>query len=165
MRVARKPGLLTRWSCRVNAATIISDLHALGVRIEAHGDKLELAPASVIPPELVEQVRAHKPAVLAHLRWQVKKPERSVEDETKEIAQMVHEDGFALLWCEAVQDLVAFLRDDVDPATIPAGFLVYTEAELRELFGKPGMTPRRLRMIHRIKTAGAKIVNGRHRNA
>lgn len=55
-----------------------------------------------------------------------------------------------------MNDTIAFHRDDVDPATNPAGFAPYSESELRELFGvdKPDVS---LRMIHEAKKLGMRV--------
>ena len=62
-----------------------------------------------------------------------------------------------------LRDLVAFHRDDVDPATIPAGFVPYSDDELRYLFGEDGdqPSPDALRLIHAAKKTGAIITNSR----
>ena len=58
---------------------------------------------------------------------------------------------------------MAFHRDDVDPATIPAGFVPYSDDELRYVFnadeGVP--SPDGLRLIHAAKKTGAIITNSR----
>ena len=68
-------------------------------------------------------------------------------------------DRYCLQWCAAVKDLVAFHRDGVNPATIPMGFLPYSEGELAELFGgDKGITSSRLRLIHAAKVQGGRVV-------
>jgi hypothetical protein len=49
---------------------LLAALGTLGVRVEAIGDRLRYHPASVVPPELLEQMRRHKLAILALLRGQ-----------------------------------------------------------------------------------------------
>jgi hypothetical protein len=67
------------------------------------------------------------------------------------------------MWCEVLRDLVAFHRDDVDPATIPAPFVPYSDDELRHRFGEDGSepSPDALRLIHAAKKTGAIITNSR----
>jgi hypothetical protein len=74
-----------------------------------------------------------------------------------ELVRRVEEEGYVLLWCEVLRDLVAFHRNDVDPATIPAGFVPYSDDELRHLFGEDGaqLSPDGLRLIHTAKRTGA----------
>ena len=52
---------------------------------------------------------------------------------------------------------------EVDPATIPAGFVPYSDDELRHLFGEDGAqpSPDGLRLIHAAKQAGAVITDSR----
>ena len=85
------------------------------------------------------------------------------DDEMTELERRVEEEGDVLLWCEVLRDLVAFHRNDVDPATIPAGFVPYSEDELRHLFGEDGSEPSLdgLRLIHASKKTGAIITNSR----
>ena len=49
-------------------AALLDELTRRGVTITPNGDKLRLRPAAALPPDLVEQVRAHKPEILTLLR-------------------------------------------------------------------------------------------------
>lgn len=51
----------------MNATELLERLTALGVTVTANGDKLRLEPASRIPPAMMEELRANKPAVIAAL--------------------------------------------------------------------------------------------------
>jgi hypothetical protein len=51
----------------MNAASLLDELHSLGVTLEARGDRLRFRPVNAVPPELVEHLRANKEEVLAHL--------------------------------------------------------------------------------------------------
>jgi len=51
----------------MNVTSLLSELHSLGVTLEAHGDRLRFRPVSAVPPDLVEHLRANKQEVLAHL--------------------------------------------------------------------------------------------------
>ena len=88
---------------------------------------------------------------------------REQAGEMTELVRRVEEEGYVLLWCEVLRDLVAFHRDDVAPATIPAGFVPYSDDELRHLFGEDGdqPSPDALRLIHAAKKTGAIITNSR----
>jgi hypothetical protein len=51
--------------------SVLASLARLGVRVEAvSGNRLRYHPASAVPPELIEQLRQHKMAILAMLRGQ-----------------------------------------------------------------------------------------------
>ena len=64
-----------------------------------------------------------------------------------------------LLWSSVLDDLVAFHRDDVDPAAIPAGFVPYSDDELHDMFGDDGVkrSPDALRLIHAAKRSGVAL--------
>ena len=67
--------------------------------------------------------------------------------------------GYALMWAEAFREYVVFYKDDTDPATLPDGFVPYSDTELRELFGddKPDLSLKALRLIHSAKKVGANV--------
>jgi hypothetical protein len=52
----------------MTSATIISDLHARGARLEVVGDKLRVHPADGVTPEEIELIRTHKQPLIALLR-------------------------------------------------------------------------------------------------
>ena len=80
-----------------------------------------------------------------------------------ELIRRVEEEGCVLLWCEVLEDYVVYHRNDVDLATIPPGFVPYSDDELRHLFGEDGdqPSPDALRLIHATKKTGAIITNSR----
>ena len=52
----------------VSAAQLMTDLARLGIRIEAHGDRLRYSPRSAVTPDLADRMKAHKGELLAILR-------------------------------------------------------------------------------------------------
>lgn len=48
----------------MNAEELLDEVEALGVTVDRDGDVLRLRPGSAVPPDLVEELRAHKPALL-----------------------------------------------------------------------------------------------------
>jgi len=46
---------------------IVAEIHSLGASIHTDGERLALTRASRIPPQLIEDVRQHKPELLARL--------------------------------------------------------------------------------------------------
>jgi len=52
----------------MDATAILERLTELGVKTTVHGGRLRLTPASVIPPDLVEAVKAHKEALVVAIR-------------------------------------------------------------------------------------------------
>ena len=49
-------------------AELMTDLARLGIKIEAHGDRLRFAPMSVVTSVLLGRLKAHKAELLALLR-------------------------------------------------------------------------------------------------
>ena len=52
----------------VSAGELITDLARLGIRIEAHGDRLRYSPRSAVTQDLTRRMKAHKGELLAMLR-------------------------------------------------------------------------------------------------
>lgn len=46
----------------------MADLDRLGIRIEAHGDRLRYSPRSLVTPDLIDRMKARKGELLAILR-------------------------------------------------------------------------------------------------
>ena len=142
----------------MDAAAILDRLRDLGISVEVADDRLRLAPGSRVPPELVDELKAHKQEIILALKgYRQKYPDSEVTDpELDEIAERVHTDGYILLWSNTLQDLVAFYRDEADKAAIPPGFVPYRLAELRELFGRGKCSSDRLRLVHGVKKLGGR---------
>ena len=150
------------------ASDLVNKVQRTGAKFELTptGFNVLCAPGSV-PQEFQSDLRQHKPEIISYLiqrRYEPVYPHQDQrEDELKELVRRVEEEGYVLLWCEVLRDLVAFHRDDVDPATIPPGFVPYSDDELRHLFGEDGAqpSPDALRLIHAAKKTGAIITNSR----
>ena len=52
----------------MSAAQLMTELTRLGIRIEAHGDRLLYSPRSAVTPDLADRMKAHKGELLAILR-------------------------------------------------------------------------------------------------
>jgi hypothetical protein len=52
----------------MSAAHLLADVARLGVRLEAHGDRLRYHPRSAVTPDLAERMKAHKAELLVLLR-------------------------------------------------------------------------------------------------
>ena len=115
-------------------------------------------------PAIIDEIKDHRDAII-HLIQRRYKPvfphPDQRDDEMTELVRRVEKEGYVLLWCEVLRDLVAFHRDDVDPATIPAAFVPYSDDELRHLFYEDGvsLSAGALRLIHAAKKTGAIITN------
>ena len=144
-------------------------------KVQRPGAKFELTPTGLnvrcapgsVPQEFQSDLRQHKPEIISYLiqrRYEPGYPHQDQrDDEMTELERRVEEEGYVLLWCEVLRDLVAFHHNDVDPATIPAAFVPYSDDELRHLFGEDGAqpSPDGLRLIHAAKKTGAIITNSR----
>lgn len=52
----------------MSVAQLLADLAHLGIRIEAHGDRLRFSPRSAVTPELTDRMMDHKSELLSILR-------------------------------------------------------------------------------------------------
>ena len=52
----------------MNAAQLMTDLARLGIRIEAHGDRLRYSPRSAVTPDLAQRMKTHKGELLEILQ-------------------------------------------------------------------------------------------------
>ena len=141
-----------------NAIELLNKLNALGVQLSVDGDNLRYKPASVVPPDLVNQMRQRKVEIIRLLR----KPElveAPSEWHAETIAAAVQEEGICIFWSELFGEMVAFIKDDKFKNSVPCGIVAYNDQELRELFGngKPSLPAASLRLIHEAKKAS----NGR----
>ena len=84
----------------------------------------------------------------------LKYPDAPADDqELLEIENRVLTKGYVLLWSNTLNDFVAFYKMKTDREKIPPGFVLYSDQELRELFGKgkSALSPRILRLIHQAQ--------------
>ncbi len=148
---------------------LVEQARAMGAIFEvtSHGVKVT-RPQGPLPSELLAELRRHRDEIRAELdkrRYSPAFPHPAQrDDEMTELKRRVEEEGYVLLWCEVLRDLVAFHRDDVDPATMPAPFVPYSDDEVRHLFREDGdqPSPDALRLIHAAKKTEAIITNNRN---
>lgn len=158
----------------MSAETVVQHAQELGITLTLNGDKIQMRPGSAASPDFVDELRRNKDEVLDYLRQQAKERlsqryeqsfqgEGLIADELAELERRVEAEGFVLCHIEHLADFVAFHRDGIDLATIPTGFVPYSDRELRELFGsdKPDMPADALRLIHAAKVLGANVT-GNH---
>ena len=148
-------------------ADLVTTAHELGATFEVTPERVTLRAPRRLPEGLVADLRQHKPEVIEYLSQQDKKTQRRYQQlysgdgpgdaELADLELRVHEEGYVLCWSEVLDDYVAFHRDDVDPSTIPVGFVPYSEAELLQLFreGEPDFSWAGLRLVHQAKKTGA----------
>ena len=46
---------------------VLERLEVLGVKLEVVGDKVRLIPGSLVPPDVLEELRQHKSEIIEHL--------------------------------------------------------------------------------------------------
>jgi len=141
----------------MSATEVLEKLKEHRINVTLKGSDIVVSPASKFPPELKSEIRANEPEIVAHL-------------ELAELERRVRVEGYVLCHCRELNDNLVFHRDDVDPATLPKGFVPYSLYELEQLFGdgKPEITRSALRQIHRAKQMGMKVIDnsqeGEHDN-
>ena len=141
-----------------NAVTLLDQLQEAGVKATIDGSDLFLVPADRVPAEMIPALKEHKADIMTLLRPKSYRQrfdgEGPGESELAEIEKRVRTKGVCLTWCEALEDFVAFVRDDIDHGTVPPGFVIYTEAELAYICD---LSADGLRRVHGAKRTGAVI--------
>ena len=134
----------------MTTASIIRQLDDLGVSIQSMGGMLSLKPAGRVPEQLVNEIKLYKSDLLDVL---------PKDEELDDIVRHVRDYGYVLLWSNVLEDSVAFIRDDFDPARLPNGFVPYTLSELSKLFTDTSLSADSLRLIHVAKQYGGKVTD------
>ncbi len=97
-----------------DAPAILARARALGLKLAVRGERIAIRPARLCPPELVEEIRAHKPALLDEL---VAETARLTPDQKPwlRIAQRVLEGEFDKGTRSLLKSLVIGLRGVAHP--------------------------------------------------
>jgi hypothetical protein len=88
----------------MNAASLLDELHSLGVTLESRGDRLRFKPVNAVPPDLVEHLRAHKDEVIALLEHDrdhqtvTDKASATLEALSQIGAVLIHTTKFGPIW-------------------------------------------------------------------
>jgi hypothetical protein len=143
----------------MDAQALLAELEARGIELRSAGDDLEVRPAAAVPPELLAELRAHKPEVLRHLAAPPVAEQLggvSPVPPSELVAEVcaMRLDDFAraglvvTVNSEVLGERVLFASDNarVDPGELRP---VYRAHELRALLGLSDT--RELRRIHAIK--------------
>ena len=137
----------------MNALELLAELDRLGVAVALAGDKIRLgAPAGVVPPDLLETLRRHKPELVAMLK------RKDAQSEGEKARNLLALQG----WCAVKShtlggEIVVWANDG--KVIIPTRWqnnVVYTVAELKALTADGGVTAEGLRQLHQAK----KLFNG-----
>lgn len=139
----------------MDAAQVLEQLKGLGVAAEVEDGTLYLEPFSLVPDDLLVQVRDHKLQLMELLS---KPPvvDALPEWHANEIARQVEAEGICVFWASVLGALVAFVRSDADLARVPAGIVAFTSAELAQLFpdGEEVPSASVLRLLYEGKRLG-----------
>ena len=134
---------------------VLAQCKAMGIILEPSpdGEYLDLHYQAPPPDELRQLLKTHKQEIISLLKpqpplWHAKK-----------VAEAVRREGVCLFWSEVFQEVIAFIREERYRSKIPGGIVVYTLAEIEELYGegKPKIPPETLKMIHEAKRHGGKV--------
>ena len=147
---------------------LMHQLNALGIEVFLDGDDVVIRPASEIPTDMIPTLKEHKNELREHLcRLQRECREQSYgliysdstasDEELAELERRVKDEGFVLCYSQVLNDYVAFCRDEIDVKAIPAGFVPYSDSELRQLFGPDKPDLKSLSLIHHAKKNGLKV--------
>jgi len=127
----------------MEAGEIVRKLEGAGVRLEVADGKVRMSPAELVPAELVEAVRANKPAVI---RWLT---EREIWH-TADACHLLNEQGWCVVRCRelggarVLWTLDAGTRVPPDCENLPR----LTWPEVERIVDNPGL----LRPMHAVKT-------------
>ena len=135
---------------------LINQLNDLGVSMAAEGETLVLEPAELVPAELIDDIRLHKPELINKVP-----PRHPLDSELSEIVRQVRAKGYVCLWSTVLEDNIAFVDDILEDDLRPEGFVIYTLGELSKLFGDSSLSADSLRMIHTAKKYAGKITDVR----
>ncbi len=141
-----------------NHAPVLNELRRRRVEIRRHGDMLRLhGPKGAIDPNLLEEVRAHKPDLLAWLGHRDRLAEMSLDEFSRQesaIEIRVHWLPETLWFVPGVSRADALVGQGV-----PRG-RIWTAGELADLASVPGVTREDIRNLARLKAGfGAEIVS------
>jgi|SRR5580693_656745 hypothetical protein len=144
----------------MDAPSLLLELERRGVELRAAGDRLQVRPAEAVPPALMAELRAHRPALLRQLAGVpavadglggVKEARASLlaaEVCAMRLDDFAHAGLVAEVWSEILREEIVFASDNalLDPGEERP---VYRSHELWVLFGLTD--PRELRRIHEVK--------------
>jgi hypothetical protein len=134
---------------------VLNQCKALGIILEPtpDGEHLDLHYQAPPPENLRQLLKAHKQEIISLL-----KPQKPLWHAQK-VAEAVRKEGVCLFWSDLFQEVIAFIREESFRSKVPGNIVVYTDAELSELFGG-NRSPKALRLIYEAKRHGG-IVNER----
>ena len=105
----------------MTSTEILDRLHDLGITVQANGPKVRLEPASKVPADLLNEVRAHKAEIIQELRQpygdgQPPPPDRppATEQELRRLMDHLADPTNFSAWLDRVMDAT-------DPAEAPEG--------------------------------------------
>ena len=64
----------------MDATAILNELHGLGVKVCLNGQKLQMEPGSLVPPDLLAEVRQHKAEIINELQPLLDRPPETEQE-------------------------------------------------------------------------------------
>ena len=137
---------------------VLNQCKALGIILEPtpDGEHLDLHYQAPPPEDLRQLLKAHKKEIISQL-----KPQTTLWH-AQRIAEAVQKEGVCLYWSDDFGEMVAFIREESFRSKVPGNIVVYTDAELSELFDG-NRSPKALRLVHEAKRHGG-LVKDCHNN-
>jgi len=131
---------------------VLDQCKVLGIILEpsADGKHLDLHYQAPPPEDLRQLLKAHKKEIISQL-----KPQTTLWH-AQRIAEAVQKEGVCLYWSDDFGEMVAFIREESFRSKVPGNIVVYTDAELSELFGG-NRSPKALRLIFEAKRNGGQV--------
>lgn len=144
----------------MDANAILDKLDELGVSAELRGPDIVFKPMGKVPVDLIDDIRASKPQIIALLHgktFRLQFPKGTdPKIEYQEIVRKVEEEGVVLIWSRVLKDFIGIYDRESDRSKVPAGFVPYSDKELRALYVDT-ISPGVLKRVHEAKRSGVKI--------
>ena len=150
------------------------EAQVLLIEIESHGGRLVLKDGRVmvkglktLPRDLARRLRDYRTEIKAYLeskqRDESETPGDIGPEEACKTAQRTYEllstRGWCLWKCRVLDGEVIAVARDENAAGVPQNYVIYTKAELENLFSGDGSVGQvTLRLIHQAKKMGAAVI-------
>mgnify|MGYP004451397417 FL=1 len=128
--------------------------------ISKEGGPVESEKGGPLTEEMISVLKRHKRELILAVIRQGYSTLSDEESEMQDIDKRIKQEGYVLLWSKQLEDYLAFHRDDLDPQSIPVGFVPYSDSEMKELFGLTNAEPS-LESLKRIHDAKKTFVSSR----
>jgi hypothetical protein len=142
----------------VSVGALLAGLSRRGIRVIPEGESIRcVGPRGVLTPEDLEELKRHKPEILAELQPAGPDPTLGAIAETREQigAVRIHSRRFGEVWVALSESTAAELQ--AEEAGRPETRPVLTPADVAHLLGKPAAAIRAVLEVARV-FPGARVV-------